>query len=105
MPNKDLALPQDIEKLRQRHRALETQKITAEANLNNSEEILQRLKKQAREQYGTDDVEELRKKLEEMKSENQRKCADYQQHLDDIERDLKKVEEMHAETAVKETQV
>jgi hypothetical protein len=105
MQNENLVVSQDIEELRQRHKGLETQKITAEANLNTSKDRLEELKQQAREQYGTDDLQELQKKLQEMKSDNQRKCAEYQQHLDDIERDLKKVEEQHTEAAAEETSI
>lgn len=103
MQNENFVVPQDIEELRQRHKELEKQKITAEANLNTSKDRLDELKKQAREQYGTDDLEKLQKQLEEMKSDNRRKCSEYQQHLDDIERDLKKVEEQHTEAAAEET--
>jgi hypothetical protein len=95
----DSARSQDIEKLRERHRALEREKITAEANLNTSTTTLENLKKQARESYGTDDLRELRAKLEAMKAENEQKRADYQRHLDEIERQLKDVEQQHTETA------
>ena len=61
-------------------------------------------KKQARESYGTDSLEELRKKLEEMKHENDRKRSDYQSHLDEIERQLADVERQHAEAVHKESQ-
>jgi hypothetical protein len=95
---------QEIEKLRERHKLLEVQKITAEANLKNSQDTLGRLKQQARESFGTDDVEQLRKKLEAMKLENEEKRICYQQHLDEIERQLAEVERQHAEAARKESQ-
>jgi hypothetical protein len=104
MPNKDTAAPQRIEDLRERHRALEEKKITARANLRTSQDTLNRLKQQARDSYGTDDIEELRKKLEAMKRENENKRADYQRHLGDVERQLAEVEVQHAEAANQEPQ-
>lgn len=91
--------PQDIEELRQRFETLKTQKITAEANLNTSTETLAKLKKKAREEYGTDDLDALRAKLEAMKQENERKRAEYQKHLTEIEAQLADVEEQHARLA------
>ena len=104
MPIEKPAIPQEIEKLRERHKTLEKQKITAEANLKTSETTLKKLREQARESYGTDDLEELRKKLEEMKVENERKRADYQRHIEEIERQLTEVEQQHTEAARKEIQ-
>jgi len=54
MPNEAFT-SQHIEKLREQYKVLDKQKITAEANLENSKENLKRLKEQAREKYGTDD--------------------------------------------------
>lgn len=102
MLNEDSGTSQDIDKLRERHKILETQKITAEANLRTSQATLEKLQKQARETYGTDNLEDLRAKLEAMKLENERKREDYQQHLADIERQLGEVERQHAEATRKE---
>ena len=104
MPIEKSAIPQEIEKLRERHKTLEKQKITAEANLGTSKITLEKLKEQARETYGTDDLDELRKKLEEMRAENDQKRAAYQRDLDEIERQLAEVEQKHAEAAGKELQ-
>jgi hypothetical protein len=95
---------QNIEDLRERYDHLKTQKITAEANLKTSTDNLDRLKRQARESYGTDDLEELRRILQKMKDDNDRKCADYQRDLDKIERQLEEVERQHDEAACKELQ-
>ncbi len=104
IPIEDSDTPQEIEKLRERHRMLAEKKITARANWDTSKAVLERLKQQARDSYGTDDLEELRQKLESMTSENERKRADYQQHLNDIERQLAEVEQQHAEALGKESQ-
>jgi SMC interacting uncharacterized protein involved in chromosome segregation len=91
---------QDIDKLRERHELLKHQKITAEAHLKTSEDILNELKDQARTLYGTDNIDELQTKLDEMKAENERKRADYQRHLDEIEQKLKDVNSQY-ESATK----
>jgi len=94
--------PQAIEKLRERYDSLKTKKITAEANLEMSRKTLEALKTQAREQYGTDDLDALRAKLEEMTQDNERKRAEYQEHLTKIETQLAEVETQHTEIAEKE---
>jgi hypothetical protein len=94
---------EDIEELRERYEVLRTKKITVEAKLKMSKATLENLQKQARERYGTDDLEELRKRLDAMKFENERKRADYQRHLDDIECQLAEVEQQHTEAGRKES--
>jgi hypothetical protein len=54
------------------------------------------LKKEAREKYGTDDLNTLREKLDAMKAENEEKRMNYQAELDRIETELKSVEEKFA---------
>lgn len=84
---------QDIEELRQRFETLREQRTTAQADLRNVEDQLARLKAQAKEKYGTDDLDELRRKLEEMRAENERKRTEYQAHLDGIDSKLADLEE------------
>jgi hypothetical protein len=83
---------QSIEVLQDRYRDLHTKKIQADTNLENATNQLTALKKEAREKFGTDDVGELRSKLEAMKAENEKKREDYQAELDRIETDLAAVE-------------
>ena len=90
MDNKTRAL--DIEQLKKKHKELERQKTTAEANLKTASEQLDALKGEARLKYGTDDLEQLRKRLAEMKESNEKKRADYQKHLEEIETRLVQVE-------------
>jgi len=89
---------QTIEVLQSRYNKLNTQKIEAGANLKNAQKELERLKQEAREKYGTDDLTELRNKLEAMKEENERKRASYQADLDRIEKDLDSVEQKFSAT-------
>jgi hypothetical protein len=81
----------DIEALKGQHRTLEKLKTTEEANLAHANSALEALKVEARKDYGTDDVAQLRAKLKEMEEENERLRADYQKHLETIQTKLDQV--------------
>src|SRR5688500_20189574 len=83
----------DIEALKKEHARLDREKTTAEANLRNANEQLDLLKAEAREKYGTEDLDALKLKLKQMQDENERKRADYQRHLESIQAELAAVEE------------
>lgn len=87
---------QPIEMLQQRYRDLNEKKIRAEAERDGARRQLDKLKADAREKYGTDDLAELQKRLDDMIAENARKRAAYQADLDKIERDLADVERKFA---------
>jgi hypothetical protein len=89
---------QDIETLRKRHTELDRKRAAAEANLKTATDNLEALKREARESYGTDDLDALRAKLEEMKKENERKRAEYQKHLDEIENGLNELDKQYAQS-------
>ena len=89
----------DLDALRKRHKALETQKTTEEANLQNAESNLRDLKLDALQKYETDDLDALRKKLEEMEADNERKRAEYQAHLQSIQDKLEEVKRQFAADA------
>lgn len=78
--------------LQERFQELKDKKTRAEADRDHAEQRLAELKEQARATYGTDDVDELKEKLAQMKAENERKRREYQQHLDRIEAELSAVE-------------
>jgi chromosome segregation ATPase len=86
------ASAQDIETLKKRYDHLSKEKTRAETNLDNARRQLEELKKQARDNYGTDDLTELKSKLQAMKDENERKRSEYQRHLEKIETDLQQIE-------------
>jgi hypothetical protein len=88
---------QSIEELEERYQRLSRRKVRAETNRENAEKQLNELKREATERYGTDDIDELRRKLAEMKQENERKKAEYQKHLDGVEAELADVEARFAE--------
>jgi chromosome segregation ATPase len=87
---------QSIEQLQKRYGELNKKQIEANANLQNAEKQLHALQAEAREKYGSDDLNELRQKLATMIAENESKRHDYQQKLDAIESDLAQVEEKFA---------
>lgn len=82
----------EMEQLKKRYEELSRKKTVCETNLENARKNLEALQAEARERYGTDDLEALRKQLEEMKAENQRKQEDYKASLDAIEANLKDVD-------------
>lgn len=83
---------QSIEELQRRFQSLNTRKIQAETHLENARKELERLQREAREKFGTDQVDELRLKLEQMKADNEEKRRNYQADLDRIENDLTDIE-------------
>src|SRR6185437_13719532 len=87
---------QTIEQLQKRYQDLNTRKIQAETNLKHAKDLLESLQREAREKYGTDDLAELRTKLDAMKADNEKKRKNYQSALDRIESDLASVEEKFA---------
>jgi SMC interacting uncharacterized protein involved in chromosome segregation len=89
---------QGIEELQQRYQSLHAQRITAEADLKNAQKRLDELKQEARAKYGTDDVEELQRKLQAMREENEQKRSAYQAELDRIEDALGEVEQSYEPT-------
>jgi predicted nucleic acid-binding Zn-ribbon protein len=87
------AAVQDFEQLQQRYEQLKTERIQAETRLEAAKKQLAELQKQARKDWGTDDLEDLRKKLTTLQAENERKRREYQESLDVIEAGLKKIED------------
>jgi chromosome segregation ATPase len=87
---------QTIEQLQERYQSLNKKKIQADTNLEHAHKQLAALQKEAREKYGTDDVAELRKKLDQMTAENEAKRRQYQADLDRIEGELQAVDEKFA---------
>ena len=86
---------QDIKALRKRYEDLNKKKIRAETEKSTAERRLEELQSKARERYGTDDLDALRRQLAEMQTENERRRSEYQTHLDDIETRLAEVEASH----------
>lgn len=92
-----MAVPQtnSIESLKARYEDLKSKKITAEANLKHANNTLEELRREALQQFGTDDVDALREKLREMEAENARLQEEYDKHLTQIETNLSEVETLY----------
>ncbi len=84
--------PPTIDDLKKRYDSLEKARIRAETNLENARKQLEQLKGQAREQFGTDDIEKLRAMLDQMTAENESKRAAYQHHIEEIESKLQAID-------------
>ena len=97
MPTNQPKPIQDIDQLRKRYTELDRKKAAAEANLKTANDQLETLKRQAREIYGTDELEQLRAKLAEMKQENELRRVEYQKHLEEIEAGLAAAEKEYDE--------
>ena len=84
---------QTIDELRERYEELNSKRIVFQTKRDSALEQLNELKASALEQYGTDDVDQLQKKLEELKKENEVKRKKYQESLDEIEVKLDEIQE------------
>ena len=92
MAKKSTESPPSIDVLTQRYHTLNERKIQFQTQLQEAEKRLQELQKQAQEEFGTSDVDELQTKLQQMEAENEKRRADYQQLLEGIQADLQKIE-------------
>ncbi len=81
---RDQAVQDKLEVLKRDYRELDTRKITTQANIENLEKELQRLREQAQKNYGTSDLTELKRLLEERRLENERLVAEYEEHIQGI---------------------
>jgi len=89
---------QTIEQLQDRYEGLNEQKIKVSAQREHALQRLEELKTQAKQQYGSDDVEQLAVMLKEMKSKNEEMRSQYQSALDGIDQDLAAINEKFADT-------
>ena len=100
MPDKNEGASQTIDELQKRYQALSDQKIKVETQREHALGQLDKLKAQAKELYGSDDVGQLKKILDEMKSSNEEKRSQYQASLDSIDADLAAINETFSEEEV-----
>lgn len=91
--NKSADAIQTIEQLQTRYNKFNKHKIVVETDRKHALDQLAKLKANALEQFGSDDLEQLQKTLEKMKSDNEMKRAKYQRDLDSIEQKLADIEE------------
>ena len=82
-----------IEQLQKRYEGLNNQKIKVETQREHALQQLKELKAQAKEQYGSDDLAQLKTMLADMKNKNEEMRQQYQSKLNDIDSDLAAITE------------
>lgn len=94
---RDQAVQEKLEILKKDYKDLDTRKITTEANIKNLEQELERLREQAQKNYGTSELEELERLLEERRKENERLVAEYELHIKGIKDHLDEIDRQSAQ--------
>ena len=84
---------QSMETLKNRYKKLYDEKIRVETELKTTSAQLATHQETARNNWGTDNIEELEKKLQTIKEANEKKRKDYQDHLAAIESKLNAIKE------------
>ena len=89
---RDSQLEQELNGLRQQYEQLRDRKVRTEQDVANLSSQLEALKAQAKEEYGTNDPEELQALLEKKREQNEQVVAQYREHIQKIQADLVGVE-------------
>ncbi len=89
---RDQQVQERLQALREEYGKLHEKKIATERDRQNFEDRLRELREQAMREYGTSEVEELRRLLEERRAENDRMVEDYQGHIRGIQERLAEIE-------------
>ena len=92
-----------IEDLKIEYETLNERKIEAQSLFKEATKQLEKLQKEAVEEFETSDIGELKTKLEKMEAENEDRRAQYQELLEGISADLEKVEKEVAAEPKSET--
>ena len=93
---------QTIEELQARFQSFAEQKIKVETQRDHARQELEKLKAEALEQFGSDDLATLKSQLQEMRQSNEQKRIDYQKQLDSIEQKLSEIDEQFLESELDE---
>ncbi len=84
---------ESMESLKNRYKKLYDEKIRVETELKTTKTQLALHQETAKNNWGTDDIFELEKKLVAIKEENEKRRKDYQEHLNSIETKLLSIQE------------
>ncbi|AEB10749.1 hypothetical protein [Desulfobacca acetoxidans] len=90
---RDTAVQEKLETLKKEYKDLDTLKIRTDQDIANLQKQLDDLEKQAVAEYGTSDLAELEKILEERRQENELRVQEYEQHIQAVKDSLAKIEE------------
>lgn len=88
MKKSDEEIIKELEALKAEYARLDKKRIETATQLKSREDQLKELKEKALKEYGTNNVNELKKLLEEWRAENERKVAEYRQHIEQIKKGL-----------------
>lgn len=94
---------QTFDELQKRYAKLNDKKIRTEENLKSCESALADRQSEARELFGTDDIQELEAKLATIRAENEKRRQDYQTHLGEIDTRLAAIETAHRDSSERES--
>lgn len=86
-----------LKDLQSRHQKFHNRKIQIETQRDETNKALEKLRKQAEKEFGSSDIEVLKKKLKKMTTDNEKKVADYDKQLKAIETKLNAVTEKFEE--------
>lgn len=82
-----------IEKLKEKHELLKERRTRLQVELESASKQLNELKAEAKQLYGTDELEDLRTLYKKQNSENKKKLEEFSTQLDQAEKIIKDVEE------------
>jgi ribosomal protein L29 len=88
MKKSDEEIIKELEALKAEYARLDKKRIETATQLKSREDQLKELKEKELKEYCTNDVNELKKLLEEWRAENERKVAEYRQHIEHIKKGL-----------------
>ncbi len=89
---RDQEVRRRLETLREEYEKLNEQRIATERDRKNLEEQLSDLRDKAMKEYGTSDIEDLRKLLAERRAENEKLVEGYRVHIEGIKTELDRID-------------
>ncbi len=84
---------EELKDLQSRHQEFNNRKIQIQTQRDETNKTLAKLRKQAEKEFGSSDIEVLKKKLAKMTTDNEKKVADYDKQLNAIQKKLDAVTE------------
>ncbi len=89
---RDTAVQETLETLKKEYKDLDTLKIRTDQDIANLQKQLEELESRAEAEYGTSDLAELEKILEERRQENERRVQEYEQHIQEVKDSLAQID-------------
>ena len=83
-----MSIEQELEKLTNHYDKAKEQSIRINAEIESAEKKLAQLKEEAIAQYGTDDIEQLAKILDDWEKENAQEIARFNQEVENLKQEV-----------------